>query len=37
MYLWVNNNTVKPVYKGNPWKRQNMVFTDKWPLFKGKK
>ena len=27
--------TVKPVNKGHPWERQNMVFIDKWSLFEG--
>ena len=27
--------TVKPVNKSHPRGRQNMVFTDKWPLFGG--
>ena len=26
-------DTVKPVNKGHPWERQNMVFIDKWSYF----
>ena len=28
-------NTVKSVNKGHPRERQNMVFIDKWSLFRG--
>ena len=27
--------TVKPVNKGYPWEKQNVVFIDKWSLFGG--
>ena len=30
-----NVGTVKPVDKGHPRERQNMVFIDKWSLFEG--
>ena len=28
-------NTVKPVNKGHPRERHNIVFIDKWSLFEG--
>ena len=28
-------STVKPVHKGHPREKQNMVFIDKWSLFGG--